>query len=454
MGCIFICDDRDDAPFIDPEVLFFGDSYTAGLQADIGGFRAEMLTPFNGVGIYIDPTGRHHDGLGGSTLTPDMQTRFPAQYPFTPARVVMLQGGTNDIVSGGASTADLVAARLLVLLQQIFATAPNAYVIVDSIPPINAGSDATIASYWRFKISRETAKMRALGFRCFFQHAGGQLTTADLAPGIVEHPLGGGVYGPAGIGTGYAKWAYYKDTWFDTSLAIDPASLTRSVHYRFDSGTVNGANQFTQFTDLSGNARHATPVTATLASRVSGRMGQDAASFATSLYRTAATFTIAQPSTMVLIADSLVATGGPALIDSANAAARNLIQVQAPTGPLPYGQLSMFAGGAVTDSDVWPALVGHMYAFRFNGAASSIHLDGNPRSLVLSPNTQGSQGYTLGGSVAGTVPLLGGRYYEWYVLPFLATEDQLFGLYMSAAIRYGIGPTSLRADTPGGITPW
>lgn len=421
-------------------VLAEGDSYTEGLRGDVGGWRAFITSPVQFVGPFTDPTGRRHGGRGGDRLEnatqPDIIDRIVSDFAANPAVEVWLQGGTNDAVSD-SQTSDQIATRLENVLNTLFAGIPsNVNVFVDSPPPGDAGTDSVLDVFGRLKISSKVGAQRSAGKRCYFNHCGGRLVSADLDNVPYEHPTQ----------PGYQKWAGFKDEFRNPALALAPDQISDLAVWfegdSYDAGTG-------QWSDKSGQGRHATPTGAPKPTLVTGAMGQLAANFASSPLRTSSGFTIAQPATHLVITDSLSATGSPAVIDAATTAARNLVQVAS------NGTMSCTAGTSVNDPDYLLTQVGHATMVEFNspgGAATSkIFSDGNIRNVAINYGTQGMNGYTIGGSAAATPSnlLTAGRIYLICTWSRALTATERLGVFIWAALKYGIWPV-----TPGRLLSW
>ena len=350
-------------------VFPLGDSYTEGLEGDTGGWRARLqMTGAQLVGPYTDPTGRRHGGRGGDMMVdasdPDMIDRFAAQWAASPSQEVWTQGGTNDLISGGDSTAALMVADAATLEASIRSTiGANRVSRWGTLPPTNTGSDATIVAYNRQKLHQMIAVARAAGNQAFLHDAGAWITTAGLSPGIVEHPTDTD-YGV----DGYGLWASQWDRYFNPALAVDPASIGVSLAYWYRADQVNltGA-AIDSFIDLSGNGRTLSPFNvANKAQQADGKMGQKCAAVTGDAYRLTG-FEIPQPSTVFFVIDGVNATGSPAISDAATTGTtkRNLIQIAVTTG-----FVSMFAGTGVSDGELNATTVGHGYMCEFAGAAS------------------------------------------------------------------------------------
>jgi lysophospholipase L1-like esterase len=125
-------------------IMPLGDSNTAGADTERGGYRTDLWQLLAADGREVDFVGsvstggaalpdKDHEGHGGWTIqqihdnvTGWLQTYRP--------QIVLLQIGTNDMY-GDASTAG-APARMTALLNRITGTAPDAEVIVTTLPPL------------------------------------------------------------------------------------------------------------------------------------------------------------------------------------------------------------------------------------------------------------------------------------------------------------------------------
>lgn len=438
---------RPDSLSIGTSVFTLGDSYTEGLEGNTGGWRARMQSP--GVtwrGPYTDPVGLKHAGVGGDELNPDMNGRFVADWTGNQATEIWIEGGTNDIISGGASTAALCATELDTLITAIYAAVPSTQIVrVFSIPPTDTGSDATIANYWRFNMASIVSKHRALGRRCYMHHSGGKITVAGLSPGVVKHPTDS-LYGV----DGYGLWALANDeipcAWVSgarvtaaTAKAPNQLSKNLSVDFNAEVGYVAGTGVWTNQGSIGGTA---SPTGAPKPTVVTGALGKTALRFAASPLRTGTGWALAQPNTVAIIASGITTTGSPALVDGATVGARHLMQIQATTGIF-----TNFAGTGVNDTVLNSAEVGHafMTVFKSTGGDPSLsrfYVDGNPRAITMNLNTHSLDGFTIGGSAAATPSntLNTGDIYRILVWDDELTEADIRDFHLWAAFTYGIFP--------------
>lgn len=416
-------------------VFPLGDSYTVGLRGDTGGWRARLATTgWQGVGPHTDPTGRNHAGVGGETLN-DMDSRVAAQLAAHAHQEIWLHGGTNDIL--GADSAATTEGDLTTLLATIYGTVPASRVTrIGTCPPTDSASDATIDPY-NMRIAKVVAEQQALGRSVYMHDSGDFLVVGDLDATPVKHPVDG-TYGIAG--SGYGKWAAYWDRWFDSSLAKAPDAVTGTLEYWFDADDVTtSSGRVTQANDKSGNGRHAAesggsgPTYTAIGTSFSG----PCMTFnGTSNYlRTGTGFTVSQPSTMVVVCGP-VSSAQRIVVDSANAAARNVLWSSHASDK----RLSLFAGSTADDTLLLYSNQARMYLVEFNGASSVISINGNRRrSVALNPGAQGLQGVTLGASVAGSNFADVELYAAWGYSGLLSEADT-FALAMYARNKWGLWP--------------
>lgn len=419
-----------------PSAHALGDSYTEGLEGDTGGWRVRMATEYNSVGPFTDPTGARHAGRGGdmmvSSTDPDMIDRFATDWALYPADEVWVEGGTNDLVSGGDVTAAAMVADATTLNSNIVATVgTNVPIRWQTLPPISASSDATILAYNQQKLHQMVALSRAAGNQVFLHDTGGRVTIAGLAPGIVKHP--DDVHAE-----GYPLWASSFDAYLSSSTAVDPDDIgvALAYWYRADQVNLTGA-AIDSFIDLSSNGRTLSPFNASnKAQQIDGHMGQKAAAFTADPYRLTG-FEVAQPNTVFMVIDGVSATGSPALLDAATTATtkRNLFQVQS------TGAVSMFAGTTVTDSEMNATTIGHAYMAEFNTTSSKLNVDGCRRDQTKNVGVQACDGITLGGSAAAT-PSNTATFNLYEVICFtgVLTLTQERQVWMYLRNRYGLWP--------------
>lgn len=417
----------------EPKSVFtLGDSLTEGLIGDTGCWRARQQTLIDWVGPYTDPVNLKHGGRGGDWLVhasnPDMIDRFAAQFAANPANEVWITGGTNDAVGGTAAAT--IASNLGLLLDNIIANTPSGTVIrVGTPPPWNPATGATtnIELYWRFHIAQAVATRRAAGNKIFLHHTGGNLLDSDLDMAVSKHPVDG-VYGV----NGYGKWAAWNDDWINSGGEIDPATLSPEAHYivsSYNSGT--GV-----WSDISGNARHASPTGSPHPTIVKSQFGTDGLMFANSPLRTGSGWGLSQPNTIICVMSNINNSNSPGIFDGADVSNRNSFQVLVTSGGI-----SLFAGASSSDTNINMSTVGHLIATEFNGTSSKVFLDGCPRSQVASPSTQNLGGLTIGGSAAGTpTNTLTGIITDLVVFNSALTYAQHFGIAKFYRNKHNLWP--------------
>ncbi|MFC4591192.1 ricin-type beta-trefoil lectin domain protein [Sphaerisporangium corydalis] len=193
-------------------VMPLGDSITDGLTVP-GGYRINLWQKMVADGRRVDfvgslfngPSGlgdHDHEGHSGWRIDQVDANIVNWSRTYTP-RTVLLHIGTNDMYQNPSGA----AGRLGTLLDRIFSTAPDTYVFVATIIPLN-GADATVRAF-NASIPGLVQTRAAAGRRIFLVDMYSKLTTADLADGV--HPNAGG----------YAKMA---TAWYDALRAV-PASL-------------------------------------------------------------------------------------------------------------------------------------------------------------------------------------------------------------------------------------
>ncbi len=165
-------------------IMPLGDSITEGWATYAtfiqGGYRCPLESLLKQSGVSFAFTGNsaalepgivtacsdvHWEGHGGYDIAgiqgfADGDGSIRAYQP----EFVLVLGGTNDVAQGHAGS---VAGQLSNLLGNIFAQDPNAWVIVSTIPPMNARASGAIASVagWAPQIASANAQIKATAAR-------------------------------------------------------------------------------------------------------------------------------------------------------------------------------------------------------------------------------------------------------------------------------------------------
>jgi lysophospholipase L1-like esterase len=180
-----------------PTIMPLGDSITAGqhsIGAVPGGYRIQLWERFHSDGFTIDFVGsqsngpasledRDHEGHGGWRIN-RIKTDLVDQNLFQeyPSDVILLMIGTND-VNSGASVSEMIA-DLEQLIDSINIESPNSYLVVSSIPPVEAprGSSSEMQRINNYNAEMETlvTTKAADGYNIYFANAGGSLTVDDI----------------------------------------------------------------------------------------------------------------------------------------------------------------------------------------------------------------------------------------------------------------------------------
>lgn len=175
-----------------------GDSITEGVN---GGYRVGLWQRLRAAGYTIDYVGSQHDeyatipdqdheGHPGFTVG-DIMDEAEAWITASKPDYILLLAGTNDLawwnVEGPATT----AGRFGELLDLIRATAPEAQVIVGSLPPMEGENEqgdarATLVEAYNAAIAAQVRDRAADGMRVSFADLNAVLSVADLYDGI--HP--------------------------------------------------------------------------------------------------------------------------------------------------------------------------------------------------------------------------------------------------------------------------
>lgn len=431
-----------------PAYFALGDSHFLGANGNTGGFRQFLTKLGTSTGPFTDATGgRKHAGINGNRLD-EMSTRFAANWAGNQAPVILFGGGSNDIAQGASAiqTAD----RLDTLIDTIVTGAGTSVPLYYVQPAtLNTGLDAVITTALR-KLQERIAIRRANGIPVYMVDAGRFVTSSlgdldGLGSGAGEHPIDG-VYGPTGVGAGYGKFAYYIDRTWDASRAKDPSqitSVTLEGWYRADDIVLSGSS-IDQFNDKSGLNRH---MSGTLTRRPtingSGIFGKPCAVFngTSNNMTTDESFTISQPYYAFFVVGPSGNTNGT-LFESAGSP-RCTVFSNGVSGS------TFNATTSVTDTDLFPATIGHCYLVHWNGTSTRVWVDGVERRLALSPGSNGQKGFRFGATFANS-NYFSGQFYELAIFSGVTVDlAEIFDLHMYAAQRYGIWPSA-----PQNLTTW
>lgn len=190
-------------------IMMMGDSITFGIQsfvpdADVLGYRhrlSDRLHQHGWTGAFVgsQETGlplipdRHHEGHPGSKIEylwlglPGIHADAATLVRNAAPTTVLLMAGSVDIAN---HLEDGAPERLMKLVDAIASTAPNADILVSTIPPQTSGPyTANVAPYnaaiWSMLQEKHRANPRIRPV-----NAGGSLTDTDILGGI--HPSGPG----------------------------------------------------------------------------------------------------------------------------------------------------------------------------------------------------------------------------------------------------------------------
>ena len=208
-------------PLVPVKIMPMGDSITNGVGAT-GGYRLELKDLMVPEGHSFDYVGaistgpfeiedRQHEGRNGWKID---ETAAIAHAQVTTYRpdVVMLMIGTNDITTDTAL--GTAPDRLGSLLDTIFAAAPNASVVVGSIPPLANAADEAEAQTYNAALPDVVQARVTAGKKAYFVDVHAALTVGDLVDGV--HPNA----------DGYLKIAR---AWLPTLRSILPAPPVSSA---------------------------------------------------------------------------------------------------------------------------------------------------------------------------------------------------------------------------------
>ncbi|MDC0835255.1 SGNH/GDSL hydrolase family protein [Geitlerinema sp. CS-897] len=175
------------------KIMPLGDSITEGYNVP-GGYRIDLWQHLRDRGYAIDFVGtqangpdilpdKDHQGHSGWRID-ELHRGVSRWVSRTQPDLVLLLIGTNDMVQGYA--VEQAPTRLEVLLEEIWNAAPQAQILVSSIPPIDQLMlNARVEAYNR-AIAELVDRRRDRGDRVAFVDVYSQLTVEDLADGI--HP--------------------------------------------------------------------------------------------------------------------------------------------------------------------------------------------------------------------------------------------------------------------------
>jgi lysophospholipase L1-like esterase len=189
------------------KLLAVGDSLTYGVinsktapyDENSGGYRLKLAEQFaqDGLAQAIDFVGsqrsgpdtfdNQHEGHRSKDINfiyNKIGNWLKAEKP----NVVLLMVGTNDMKQNNAGTA---SDRLSKLIDQTAKYAPNAHILVSSLPPIpRDATQQAFAEAYNQKLPGIVSEKLAKGIKVSFVDAGSKLSAADIADGV--HPTAEG----------------------------------------------------------------------------------------------------------------------------------------------------------------------------------------------------------------------------------------------------------------------
>lgn len=181
-------------------VMPLGDSITLGVN---GGYRNGLWTRLLAAGKKVDYVGsavdqyakapdKDHEGHPGFTIG-NIAASADGWLQSAAPDFVLLMIGTNDVAWWCAQTAAQVADQHALLIDQILARVPAAWVVVASIPPMSSGviqpnnvDRAQLAAAYDAEILKRVQARIAAGRRVRFADVASVLAVSDLYDGI--HP--------------------------------------------------------------------------------------------------------------------------------------------------------------------------------------------------------------------------------------------------------------------------
>ena len=214
-----------------PRLMPLGDSITAGshsLGAVPGGYRIQFWDRAVADGLSIDFVGSLENGSGSlgdndhqghrgwainrirnNVVGDDRLSEYPSD-------AILLMIGTNDVSAGASGTE--IRDRLVDLIDDIVAEAPNTYVFVSSIPPLDAprgtASEIAAANEYNSLIPAVADSYSNV----YFVDAGGSLTVGDMnGDNSSTNDIDDGIHPTA---AGYDKLG---DAWYEG--VFNPESL-------------------------------------------------------------------------------------------------------------------------------------------------------------------------------------------------------------------------------------
>jgi lysophospholipase L1-like esterase len=178
-------------------IMPVGDSITHG--ADVpGGYRIGLWSRLLGAGAHVDYVGselngpttlidQNHQGHRGWRID-QIQGIIGSRLATHQPQIVLLHIGTNDVIQEYALSS--APGRLSALIDQITAGAPQAYVVVASIIPLQNATRNSRAAQFNATIPGIVDAKRAAGKRVVYVNMYNAVSTADLYDGI--HPNSNG----------------------------------------------------------------------------------------------------------------------------------------------------------------------------------------------------------------------------------------------------------------------
>jgi lysophospholipase L1-like esterase len=177
-----------------------GDSITLGVN---GGYRNLLWTDITGLSCglnyvgsqndpYCEAPDHDHEGHPGYTIG-DLAGGVDVWIAAAQPDVVLLMAGTNDIAWFTNFDATEIGMEHAALLDQVIADAPNAIVVVASIPPItselippNGVDRAQLGRDLNVQIQNNVLVRQAAGLKVYFADVYSALSLSDLMDGV--HP--------------------------------------------------------------------------------------------------------------------------------------------------------------------------------------------------------------------------------------------------------------------------
>jgi lysophospholipase L1-like esterase len=185
----------DAAPPVPLRIMPLGDSNTDGFAVP-GGYRIDLEDDLAAAGYTIDFVGslsngppsladRNHEGHVGITID-GLRGGFATWFATSPADVILLLGGTNDLKIGTSTDGDPVAAsgRLRQLLVDITTRAPGAEVLVSTLPPQTSVEAQARVAQFNAIVPTVVEDLASEGRSVTLVDGAAVLTTADLVDSL------------------------------------------------------------------------------------------------------------------------------------------------------------------------------------------------------------------------------------------------------------------------------